>query len=120
VGVGPEWGGADPGRACYGFGTRPPLPDANLVLGRFAGAGLLGDEMKLDDARAVKVLDELADEMSQASSRIVTREEAALGVIRVANANMERALRLVSIESGQDTGLFTLVRLGSAGVVMGC
>src|SRR5215813_4229588 len=113
--VGPESAGADPGPACYGFGTRPTVTDANLVLGRFAGAGLLGDEMKLDDVRAAKVLDELAYEMSQASARTVTREEAALGVIRVANANMEQALRLVSIERGHDPRLFTLVSFGGAG-----
>jgi N-methylhydantoinase A len=113
--VGPESAGADPGPACYGFGTRPTVTDANLVLGRFAGAGLLGDEMKLDEARAAKVLDELADEMSRASSRTVTREQAALGVIRVANANMERALRLVSVERGHDPRRFTLVSFGGAG-----
>jgi N-methylhydantoinase A len=113
--VGPESAGADPGPACYGFGTRPTVTDANLVLGRFAGAGLLGDEMKLDNARAAKALDELAYEMSQASARTVTREETALGVIRVANANMEQALRLVSIERGHDPRLFTLVSFGGAG-----
>jgi N-methylhydantoinase A len=113
--VGPESAGADPGPACYGFGTRPTVTDANLVLGRFAGAGLLGGEMKLDEARAAKVLDELADEMSRASARTVTREEAALGVIRVANANMERALRLVSVERGHDPRRFTLLSFGGAG-----
>lgn len=113
--VGPESAGADPGPACYGFGTRPTVTDANLVLGRFASAGLLGDEMKLDEARAAKVLDELADEMSRASARTVTREEAALGVIRVANANMERALRLVSVERGHDPRRFTLLSFGGAG-----
>jgi N-methylhydantoinase A len=84
-------------------------------LGRFAGGGLLGDEIKLDEARAAKVINELAYEMSQASARTVTREEAALGVIRVANANMERALRLVSVERGHDPRRFTLVSFGGAG-----
>jgi N-methylhydantoinase A len=91
------------------------VTDANLVLGRFAGAGLLGGQMQLDDARAAKALDELAYDMSQASARTVTREEAALGVIRVANANMEQALRLVSIERGHDPRLFTLLSFGGAG-----
>ncbi|HKQ74960.1 MAG TPA: hydantoinase/oxoprolinase family protein [Blastocatellia bacterium] len=113
--VGPESAGADPGPACYGFGTRPTVTDANLILGRFAGAGLLGGQMQLDDARAAKALDELAYEMSQASARTVRREEAALGVIRVANANMEQALRLVSIERGHDPRLFTLFSFGGAG-----
>ncbi len=113
--VGPESAGADPGPACYGFGTRPTVTDANLVLGRFAGAGLLAGEMKLDEARAARVLDELADEMSRASARTVTREQAALGVVRVANANMERALRLVSVERGHDPRRFILVSFGGAG-----
>lgn len=113
--VGPESAGADPGPACYGFGTRPTVTDANLVLGRFAGAGLLGGQMKLDDARAARVLDELADDLSRVSGRIVTREQAAAGVIRIANANMERALRLVSIERGHDPRQFSLISFGGAG-----
>lgn len=113
--VGPESAGADPGPACYGFGTRPTVTDANLVLGRFAGGGLLAGEMKLDEFRAAAVLDELAGELSRASAKVVTREEAALGVVRVANANMERALRLVSVERGHDPRLFALVSFGGAG-----
>ncbi len=113
--VGPESAGADPGPACYGKGTRATVTDANLVLGRFAGAGLLSGEMKLDLPRAAGVIEELAIEMSRASSRRVTREQAALGVIRVANSNMERALRLVSVERGHDPRRFTLVSFGGAG-----
>jgi N-methylhydantoinase A len=113
--VGPESAGADPGPACYGFGTRPTVTDANLVLGRFAGGGLLAGEMALDEFRAAAVLDRLADEMSRASSKSVTREQAALGVIRVANANMEQALRLVSVERGYDPRRFALVSFGGAG-----
>ncbi|HMV46853.1 MAG TPA: hydantoinase/oxoprolinase family protein [Blastocatellia bacterium] len=113
--VGPESAGADPGPACYGFGTRPTVTDANLVLGRFAGGGLLNGEMPLDEFRAAMVLDRLADEMSKASAKLVTREQAALGVIRVANANMEQALRLVSVERGYDPRRFALVSFGGAG-----
>lgn len=113
--VGPESAGADPGPACYGFGTRPTVTDANLVLGRFAGGGLLGGTMVLDEARAAHSLDVLADEMSRAAGRVVTREQAAMGVVRIANANMERALRLVSIERGHDPRRFTLVSFGGAG-----
>ncbi len=113
--VGPESAGADPGPACYGFGTRPTVTDANLVLGRFAGGGLLAGEMALDEFRAAAVLDRLADDMSRASSKLVTREQAALGVIRVANANMEQALRLVSVERGHDPRRFSMVSFGGAG-----
>jgi N-methylhydantoinase A len=113
--VGPESAGANPGPACYGVGTRATVTDANLVLGRFGGGGLLRGAMTLDQARAEKALDDLAQQMAQASSKKVTRTEAALGVIRVTNANMERALRLVSVERGQDPRRFTLVSFGGGG-----
>jgi N-methylhydantoinase A len=113
--VGPESAGADPGPACYGKGTRPTVTDANCVLGRFAGGGLLSGALKLDEMRAANALDELAAALTQASAKRVTRTQAALGVIRVANANMERALRLVSIERGHDPRRFTLVSFGGAG-----
>jgi N-methylhydantoinase A len=113
--VGPESAGADPGPACYGKGTRPTVTDANLALGRFAGGGLLSGEMELDEERAAAAIGELAGLMSRASSQRIRPEQAALGVIRVANANMERALRLVSVERGHDPRLFTLVSFGGAG-----
>jgi N-methylhydantoinase A len=113
--VGPESAGADPGPACYGFGNRPTVTDANLVLGRFANVGLLGGGMALDEARAGRALDGLAEEISRASGRIVTREQTALGVIRIANINMEHALRLVSIERGHDPRRFTMIGFGGAG-----
>jgi N-methylhydantoinase A len=117
--VGPESAGADPGPACYGKSPlesmKPTVTDANCVLGRFAGGGLLNGAMQLDEARAAQVMDELAAAMSQVSAQQVTRAQAALGVIRVANANMERALRLVSIERGFDPRRFTLVSFGGAG-----
>ena len=113
--VGPESAGANPGPACYGKGTRPTVTDANVVLGRFGGGGLLSGSLQLDQARATQSLTGLAAEMSQASGKKVTLTQAALGVIQVANANMERALRLVSVERGQDPRLFTLVSFGGAG-----
>ena len=113
--VGPQSAGADPGPACYGKGTRATVTDANLVLGRFGGAGLLGGAMRLDEARAQAALDDLAARMSQVSSRKVSPDEAALGVIRIVNANMERALRLVSVERGHDPRRFALVSFGGAG-----
>lgn len=113
--VGPESAGADPGPACYGKGDLPTVTDANLVLGRFAGGGLLSGQMQLDETRAAGAIDRLAAQISAASSEPVSREKAALGVITVANANMERALRLVSIERGHDPRNFTLVSFGGAG-----
>jgi N-methylhydantoinase A len=118
--VGPESAGADPGPACYGRGEEATVTDANLVLGRFGAASLLGGEMPIDAERARMVLARLASEMSRFSDRPVTAERAALGVIRVANANMEAALRVVSIERGQDPRLFTLVSFGGAGGLHVC
>jgi N-methylhydantoinase A len=113
--VGPESAGAVPGPACYGRGTQPTVTDANLVLGRFGGADLLGGEFKLDEERAVEALKKLARAMSAASGREVSHAEAALGVVRVVNAGMERALRAVSVERGFDPRSCSLVTFGGAG-----
>ncbi|HEX8185077.1 MAG TPA: hydantoinase/oxoprolinase family protein [Blastocatellia bacterium] len=118
--VGPESAGADPGPACYGRGEAVTVTDANLALGRFGGADLLGGEMRLDAKRARLFLSRLAAQMSRFSEATVTPERAALGVIRVANANMEAALRVVSVERGQDPRLFTLVSFGGAGGLHVC
>ena len=118
--VGPESAGADPGPACYGRGDEVTVTDANLVLGRFGGASLLGGEMSIDFGRASSVLSRLADEMTRFADKPISTERAALGVIRVANANMEAALRVVSVERGQDPRLFTLVSFGGAGGLHVC
>ena len=118
--VGPESAGADPGPACYGRGEEVTVTDANLVLGRFGGSDLLGGEMKLDIDRARFFVSKLAAEMSRFSPKPLTPERAALGVVRVANANMERALRVVSVERGQDPRLFSLVSFGGAGGLHVC
>ena len=118
--VGPESAGADPGPACYGRGHEVTVTDANLVLGRFGGASLLGGEMPIDLTRARAVLSRLGEEITQFTKKSTTPEQAALGVIRVANANMEAALRVVSVERGQDPRLFTLVSFGGAGGLHVC
>jgi N-methylhydantoinase A len=113
--VGPESAGADPGPACYGRGTQPTVTDANLLLGRFGRPSLLGGEFKLDEARARKALTLLAREMSAAAGRRVSVWEAARGVVRVVNTNMERALRVISVERGYDPREFALLPFGGAG-----
>ena len=118
--VGPESAGANPGPACYGKGKLPTVTDANVVLGRFGTANLLGGAMPLHRDRAEKSLDDLAREISKFSSRKIDRWQTAEGVIKVANANMERALRLVSLERGFDTRRFTLVSFGGAGGLHAC
>ncbi|MBA3442508.1 MAG: hydantoinase/oxoprolinase family protein [Pyrinomonadaceae bacterium] len=113
--VGPQSAGADPGPACYGRGLLPTVTDANLVLGRFGGAQLLGGDFTLDEERAREALMKLAREMSEAAGRRINLVEAALGVVRVVNAGMERALRLVSVERGFDPRGFALLTFGGAG-----
>ncbi|MBV9926344.1 MAG: hydantoinase/oxoprolinase family protein [Acidobacteria bacterium] len=113
--VGPESAGAVPGPACYGRSDLPTVTDANLVLGRFGGADLLGGEFELDESRAVGALSKLARAMSAAGGRAVSATEAALGVVRVVNAGMERALRAVSVERGFDPRGCALVTFGGAG-----
>jgi N-methylhydantoinase A len=113
--VGPESAGADPGPACYGRGLQPTVTDANLVLGRFGRATLLSGEFKLDEGRAREALTRLAREMSAAAERRVSMWEAARGVVRVVNTNMERALRVISVERGYDPREFVLLPFGGAG-----
>ena len=112
--VGPESAGADPGPACYGKGNRITVTDANLALGRLRPAQFLGGRLTLDRDRSVRLIDELAREVD------ASMEETALGIIRVVNANMERAIRTISLERGYDPRLFTLVPFGGAGPMHSC
>lgn len=113
--VGPESAGADPGPACYGRGLFPTVTDAHVVLGHFGGAGLLGGEFVLDEARAGNAIQALADQLSKAAQRKVSAVEAAQGILSVANTNMERALRRISVERGYDPRDFVLLPFGGAG-----
>jgi N-methylhydantoinase A len=113
--VGPESAGADPGPACYGRSFLPTVTDAHLVLGHFAGGGLLGGDFQLDRSRAEKALTALAGEMSAAAGRKITINDAARGIISVAATNMERALRHISVERGRDPRAFALLPFGGAG-----
>ena len=116
--VGPESAGADPGPACYGRGEEPTVTDANVVLGRLAS--LLGGAMPVDADRARAALERLAARVVEVSGRVCDAEEAALGVVRVAAANMERALRVVSVERGYDPRGAALLSFGGAGGLHAC
>ena len=107
--VGPESAGADPGPACYGRGDLPTVTDANLVLGRLSAQHFLGGQMPLDVSRSLAVLSRLGDELHLSAG------QAALGIVAVANAHMERALRVISVERGHDPRRFTLLSFGGAG-----
>ncbi|HZE73424.1 MAG TPA: hydantoinase/oxoprolinase family protein [Pyrinomonadaceae bacterium] len=113
--VGPESAGADPGPACYGRSFLPTVTDAHLLLGHFAGAGLLGGEFVLDQSRSEQALAELALNMSRAAKRTIRITEAAQGIVSVAATNMERALRHISVERGRDPRGFALLPFGGAG-----
>jgi len=113
--VGPESAGADPGPACYGRSLLPTVTDAHLILGHFADAGLLGGEFVLDKTRSTDAVSALASTMSKAAGRKISVIEAAQGIISVAATNMERALRHISVERGQDPRGFVLLPFGGAG-----
>jgi N-methylhydantoinase A len=93
----------------------PTVTDAHVVLGHFGGGGLLGGAFPLAEDRSIKALTKLAAEMSQASGKRCSITAAAEGVLSVANANMERALRHISVERGHDTRRFALLPFGGAG-----
>ena len=112
--VGPESAGADPGPACYGSGEQITVTDANLVLGRLRSEHFLGGRLALDQHRAETMMEGLAKEVG------TDAQEAAMGVIRVVNATMERAIRAISLERGYDPREFTLVPFGGAGPMHGC
>ena len=133
--VGPESAGADPGPACYGKGGKQPtVTDANVVLGRLLPQLFLGGKMQLDkDAAfaAVKTLvdalrpdslqpDSLQRDVLPSEKKCMSVEQAAQGIIDVVNDHMVRALRVMSVERGEDPKDFTLVSFGGAGGLHVC
>ena len=111
--VGPQSAGADPGPASYGRGEAFTVTDAQVVLGRLGGGGLLGGAMSLDVERARTAAAPLVDAFG-------TVEAAAQAVVSVATANIEAALRVVSVQRGHDPREFTLVAFGGAGPLHAC
>jgi N-methylhydantoinase A len=114
--VGPESAGADPGPICYGKGERPTVTDANLLLGRLPADQFLGGDFQLDLPRTRKLVTQWLKE----NNSKLSLEEFAAGVVRVVNANMEKAVRVVSIERGYDPRQFSLVAFGGAGAMHAC
>ena len=107
--VGPQSAGAFPGPACYGIGELPTVTDANLVLGRLIPDHFLGGQMQIDPDRAFTALSNLGTSLN------LNAFQAAFGVIEVVNAQMERALRVISVERGYDPRDFSLFSFGGAG-----
>ena len=107
--VGPQSAGADPGPACYGKGTSLTVTDANLYLGRLHPDWFLGGQMQLDVARAKDAVTAFAHQVR------MPPEAACEGILEVVNANMEGAIRVISVERGHDPREFMLISFGGAG-----
>jgi N-methylhydantoinase A/oxoprolinase/acetone carboxylase beta subunit len=107
--VGPRSAGADPGPACYGHGELATVTDANVVLGRLIPEFFLGGRMKIFPEKSREVVERLARKIDKSLL------ETASGIVEIANACMERAIRLISIERGFDPREFALFSFGGAG-----
>jgi N-methylhydantoinase A len=113
--VGPHSAGAEPGPAGYGKGGgEPTVTDANLFLGYLKDGAELGGEVVLNRDLSEKALSSLGGELG------LDAEETALGIVRVANAEMVRALRVISVERGLDPREFALLAFGGAGGMHAC
>jgi len=108
--VGPRSAGADPGPACYGKGgAEATVTDANLVLGRLASESELAGGVALDPEAGRAAVARLGEELG------LGVEETAEGIVRIANQEMVRALRVVTVERGVDPRAFALLPFGGAG-----
>ena len=113
--VGPSSAGAVPGPACYGRGgSAPTVTDANVTLGRILPDRFLGGDFVLDPDAAQAAVEKLGRPLG------LSLHETALGIVRIANASMERALRRVSVERGYDPKDYVLVPFGGAGPLHAC
>jgi N-methylhydantoinase A/oxoprolinase/acetone carboxylase beta subunit len=112
--VGPRSAGAVPGPVCYGVGEEITVTDANLLLGRLDAEFFFGGRMSIDAERVEGFASDLARRLK------LSVPELAEGVVRVANANMERAIRVVSVERGHDPRQFALLAFGGAGGMHAC
>src|SRR5262249_26578473 len=108
--VGPQSAGASPGPACYGLGGEAAtVADANLLLGYLDPDRTYGGAIRLDPDRARAAVGAVA------RRRSMDLHHAAHGIVEIANANVLRALRLVSVQRGHDLRDFTLIAYGGAG-----
>ena len=112
--VGPRSAGADPGPACYGVGDQLTVTDANLLLGRLDPGFFLGGRMELNSARTRGLAKALAARLK------LTERAVAEGILRIANANMERAIRVITVQRGFDPRDFALLAFGGAGGLHAC
>jgi N-methylhydantoinase A len=111
--AGPQSAGAAPGPICYGRGEQPTVTDANLALNRLDPELALAGTVRLDEARTRTF-------MEKTRGPISSIEQFATGIIQLAEAEMEKAIRLISVERGHDPREFTLVAFGGAGPLHAC
>ena len=111
--VGPASAGADPGPICYGRGEQPSVTDANLVLNRLDPEFALAGTVRLDEPRTRLFMEKTRGPISSV-------KQFAAGIVRLAEAEMEKAIRLISVERGHDPREFTLVAFGGAGPLHAC
>ncbi len=111
--VGPESAGAEPGPICYGRGDKPTVTDAHLILGHIPERGFLSGDFPLHPQRAREL-------MARSRGPMRTAEQFAQGIVDVANAVMEKAIRVISVERGHDPRDYTLVAFGGAGGLHAC
>jgi N-methylhydantoinase A/oxoprolinase/acetone carboxylase beta subunit len=112
--VGPQSAGADPGPACYGTGDFCTVTDAHVFLGRISTSQLAGGSLPIQPDRSAAVIERLSKLLK------ISPVETAAGVLRIANANMERAVRTVSVERGYDPRRFALLAFGGGGGLHAC
>ncbi len=112
--VGPRSAGAKPGPVCYGKGKELTVTDANLFLGRIGADHFLGGRMRLNTDMVDSCMGLVAKKLKMKPTKV------AEGIIEIANANMERAIKVVSVEKGFDIGDYTLVSFGGAGGLHAC
>jgi N-methylhydantoinase A len=111
--VGPESAGSEPGPICFGRGTMPTVTDANLILGRLDADSFLGGGVQLDRIRTEQI-------MREKKGSLATIEDFAAGILRVVETQMEKAIRVISVERGHDPRQCTLVAFGGGGPLHAC
>jgi N-methylhydantoinase A len=111
--VGPESAGADPGPICFGRGLATTVTDANYLLGRLDGESFLGGTVNLHRGRTAHL-------MRRQRGPLATIEQFAAGILRVVETEMEKAIRVISVEQGYDPRDFTLVAFGGGGPLHAC
>lgn len=108
--VGPRSAGVEPGPACYGRGgVEPTITDANLIAGRIGASSFMGGRMPLDVDASRTAISRLADQFG------TSVEEAAHGVLQIANSSIVNLLRLVSVRRGRDPRDFVILACGGGG-----